>query len=1005
LTFLKTIPFVLCLLVACQGYSQLPDFHVQLLNESNGIQTTDIREITRDKFGYLWLLSQKMVQRFNGQSVQQFRFAEDLVDIAADPAGNVWISTLTTIKKFRNDGAGFEDVAINSQGTKYFGKLLVTTDSTVWMIANDGLYRYATSKRVFEHFPLASLNGGHFARRMLAASGPVLFFSCNDSLISFNTVTGNTTAIGCKNIRSIIPLNAHQVWASGINLRTQEVDFHTGRLTPLLQTQFPASVAAGFVLIKNVFPLSEQEYFVSTNQGCFRYSRITRNFNRTVLFHAGNPLADDNNYFSTYLDAEKTFWMIQEEGIIFFNPFRYSIGWLRSYPAAGKNWNNDIRAITEDRLGNLWLATVKGLTNLDIKSGQVASYLPVSGPNTFNSPSIRGLVFDGQKLIVGPTAGGIWLFDPVTKQFSRPLYPGGKKGDSLRKTVSADFINRIVTRKNGDHLVLAQYGIYIIDKQTYQVGPVLFTGTHYNTLGAVEDNDGSLWFYSGKGIVHTDAAFHFSSVDTFHKTADPVRCMVLQKDNLLWAGSLGLHEVWMEKGRIMKRRVLPQLAEQRIYLLFRDAAGNTWIGAENGLYRYLWQEQRLEWFNVTDQVQNKLFHPGAFYHASNGYVYLGGFNGLNYLMPEKMMSAPVVLKVMIEKVRINGADSLYYMDQAPLRLPAQQHTVEISFAAPYFKNTHAIQYRYRLKGLDTGWVNTGRNNSVRFSGLPAGYYSFRVQASLDNKNWYGAAQDLSFQVFPPFWATWWFRLLLVVLIIFIVYAWMQLRVRTVRRKARVKQQISELEVKALRAQMNPHFIFNAMNSIQHFTLQNDTDNANKYISKFSKLLRLVLHHTQDSKISLEDEIELLHLYLALEGLRMGADFSYQVTVDDEIDAEATRIPGMIIQPFVENAIVHGLAGKKGSRELVIAFTMPSDFYLVCEIRDNGIGMEKAQRMKKDSHELLQHKSRGIHLVKERLDLLSHDPEYRTKVDIADLKKDTGEPCGTKVMLEIPVKYL
>jgi LytS/YehU family sensor histidine kinase len=221
----------------------------------------------------------------------------------------------------------------------------------------------------------------------------------------------------------------------------------------------------------------------------------------------------------------------------------------------------------------------------------------------------------------------------------------------------------------------------------------------------------------------------------------------------------------------------------------------------------------------------------------------------------------------------------------------------------------------------------------------------------------------------------------------------------------MREQISELEVKALRAQMNPHFIFNAMNSIQHFTLQNDTDNANKYISKFSKLLRLVLHHTQHSKISLEDEIELLHLYLALEGLRMGADFSYHIIVDEEIDAEAIRIPGMIIQPFVENAIVHGLMGKKGSKELMITFTMPSDFYLLCEIKDNGVGREKAQQMKKESHDLLHYESKGIGLVKERLNLLDQDPEYRTKVIIEDLHEDKGEPCGTKVMVEIPVKYL
>ena len=214
---------------------------------------------------------------------------------------------------------------------------------------------------------------------------------------------------------------------------------------------------------------------------------------------------------------------------------------------------------------------------------------------------------------------------------------------------------------------------------------------------------------------------------------------------------------------------------------------------------------------------------------------------------------------------------------------------------------------------------------------------------------------------------------------------------------RLNKDLATWQITALRAQMNPHFIFNAMNSIQQFTLMNDSDNANLYISKFSTLLRKVLYSSQQSNISLEEEIEQLQLYLDIEKLRMGENFTYNITLDEEIEADAIKIPGMLLQPFVENAVKHGLALKEGEKRLNILFAMLDEFHLHAVITDNGIGRQRSAELKAQQ-KLMPYISKGIQLVKERLELLQQDKNLQASIHINDLPAG----AGTSVTLIIPV---
>jgi ligand-binding sensor domain-containing protein/putative methionine-R-sulfoxide reductase with GAF domain len=220
---------------------------------------------------------------------------------------------------------------------------------------------------------------------------------------------------------------------------------------------------------------------------------------------------------------------------------------------------------------------------------------------------------------------------------------------------------------------------------------------------------------------------------------------------------------------------------------------------------------------------------------------------------------------------------------------------------------------------------------------------------------------------------------------------------------KLSKDLADWQLSSLKAQMNPHFLFNVMNSIQQFTLKNDSDNANRYISKFSTLLRKVLHTSQQKYIPLEEEAEQLKLYLDIEQLRLGKDFSYKVTVDEEIEADALKIPGMLIQPFAENSLKHGLAAKEGEKKLSIHFKLMSETQVLAIITDNGIGRQKAQELKEQQQKFLPHQSRGIELIKERLQLL-HTPAGEELIVFHDLKDAEGRATGTLVEVKLPVLF-
>ena len=214
------------------------------------------------------------------------------------------------------------------------------------------------------------------------------------------------------------------------------------------------------------------------------------------------------------------------------------------------------------------------------------------------------------------------------------------------------------------------------------------------------------------------------------------------------------------------------------------------------------------------------------------------------------------------------------------------------------------------------------------------------------------------------------------------------------------QQATANELKALRSQMNPHFIFNCLNAIKSYTLNHDTEGADFYLTKFSKLMRQVLENSRSEKITLKNELETLTLYLDMEKLRAGDKLNYAFTIADDLETDFIEIPPMLIQPFVENAIWHGLMQKEEGGKIEIDCRQKNDKIVIVTILDNGIGRERAAELKTKT--ATRHKSFGMKITSERMDIINQLYHIETKITIQDLKNTEGVGVGTKVVLEIPL---
>lgn len=434
----------------------------------------------------------------------------------------------------------------------------------------------------------------------------------------------------------------------------------------------------------------------------------------------------------------------------------------------------------------------------------------------------------------------------------------------------------------------------------------------------------------------------------------------------------------------------------------KDSKGMLWVGSLSGLFcldpKRLWissilREQQGLTYDYID-VEMSITPQGKLVVSNYGVLNIIDINNFktNTLVPKPSLGSLKTMGRFLNPVDFSMKN----------RFGFQENYFEFHIVPGVLNNSSEYNYAYKLEGADKDWVTGGTRSYVSYAGLSDGNYRFVAKVCNNDGQWSDPVSLYSFTITPPFWKTWWFLTTAIALILLLMWWRYRVKLTSVHaiamKEAEFQKKVSALELKALRAQMNPHFVFNALNSIQKFILEKDHLTAAQYLTKFSRLIRLILEQSDQHLIGLDKELELLQHYLEIEAMRFDKKFEWKINVAPDIAIGNTILPTLLVQPFIENAIWHGLLHKDGPRKLLIDFKL-SEPYLHVFIEDNGIGLKAATELK--SKASLKNKSLGMQITKDRMAVIDVLLGIQTKLSLVDLTDPTGAVIGTRVEIVIP----
>lgn len=500
---------------------------------------------------------------------------------------------------------------------------------------------------------------------------------------------------------------------------------------------------------------------------------------------------------------------------------------------------------------------------------------------------------------------------------------------------------------------------------------------------------------------------------------------IVKSKNKLWIASRSKGLFFYQKDKLISINDLGGFIENNVTDIIEDKNQNLIIGTVNGkVYFSKWKNQKLIHSKILNPDKDIIGNTIFFIRKYEDYFFIGTNKGINIiknyklykfinqgenlpqttytdasidtynkkllvstykgiisldlaniLKPEKLNS-PII----VNQIKVNG-DVVSNSNQ--LTLNHNENTIEIQFGSNNIYSSKKNYYKYKIVGLTNKWSDLSSQNSLKLFNLKSGKYILIVEGKNIGTNETFEPLTFKITVLPPFWETWWFVGLIVTFFIVVLIIYIRVKIKQIKNKAKLDKRIAETKLQALQSQMNPHFVFNAMNSIQNFVIDNQTDEALKYIGEFSKLIRQTLDFSSKKYVYLNEEIEYLRRYIELENLRKKIKVDVKIKFDESINTYEFEISPMLIQPILENVFIHAFDSKTKNPKLEIEFIM-MDNKIFCVVNDNGKGFVNSNKS-----------SKGLKLVEERIRLLSLDNSRKI-----DLKTS---PTGTSVKIQMPTR--
>lgn len=754
--------------------AQPSNYHVKFFDDASGIDAGAFQriDITKDNDDFLWILQTTKVQRYDGKNAVDFSFDDRLVSILCDLEGVVWVTTETNVYRFINNRKEFEAVSIADQKQNAVGKVFQLKDKRVWLQTSEGFFeyddKYNSFKRVLADIPATN----NITRRNFAFFKSVLFFQNEDTLFSYNLSTKQIKRLPREPGVDLFPLSETKLLSTSWEYISYSFDFEKKQVNPAMAPDKKLSASPSFLYVRDLKQLDENRFIIGARNGIFEYDLKEDKYKKLNFYHAGKLMTNAHTIVRIYIDTEKKVWLGFRDGIAHYDHFRDVIALKRNTePDKINTWTDAVTNFAEDEKGNIWFTGGNGFARWNFTTDKITSYPPVQGAtDRLSQLSVRGIVYDGKYVILGPTDRGFWLFDPVQKTYKRPIYPRGEDGKKIKLLSEGDFVDQIRTLHNGDHIIVGRDALYRLNGKTYELTIFDSPPGKENANFVRQDWQKRIWIGTNKGLHCFDSSMHylFKVKDTLGDHTLRSFC-VWNNDEILVSGR-GLYSVKFQDKKIHTSIFHPFFNNINVTLLYKDHAGKLWAGTDQGLYRVDSATKEIELFDYADNVQGNGFNYDASFLSSRNILYIGGVNGINYFIPEKIPPLNHLLNVSIQKIRVNEDDSSYIHTASAFSLRYNQRSMEVSFVAPYYFNANKVKYRYMLEGFANEWKSIGSNNSVLFTSLPSGNYTFRVAASIDGIHWHESNETIRFSIGLPFWKTWWFISLVIAIAGISIYA-------------------------------------------------------------------------------------------------------------------------------------------------------------------------------------------------------------------------------------------
>lgn len=1017
----RFILFFLALGFCRPALAQQSNHLLEAYTYRQGLSDNRVRAIMQDEKGFIWIGTANGLNRFDGYNFwQYFPDKNDSTsissvtvnEIAKGPDGSLWLATGNGICRLRRGPWKFERVYnypkhVSEPRLGYIENVYPDPHGRVWVTDPDGLVCIAPDQGQHQRIvmpvvPNPPPNVPAADRNKPAR--PVWVTGCGDTAVLIGTTYGlfqlHTRRWAFRflpvaeawpfGLSHLTPAGPGQFWGMTFANGMVQVDLNTGKYRHF---------ADGDPTPQEIMAMPGGKWWVAGVSGLTEMAPGLNRIEKIKL-----PFEDDvsPNATTLFKDRSGAIWIGTDNGVVKYDPYLQGFHYTEVHRETSTIYENDIYDVLHNPDDGLWYVSSRQqsaiyvLDSLNRRQARIST-LPYTDPTR--------IFRDRKGTIWVTTRFELFQMNPRTRKLTRVPTPPRREGrGGLIWAIAEDPKGRL-------WLGLSRDGLLIYDPHTNKFtvpGPA----DGFDALRVIKiviDRAGRYaWIGTdGNGFYECDLQsmkFRRLSESPYEEL---VAASALVQDNTgqVWIGTHHSLLRYNPVNRLIRAyTVADGLPMNALEGGIEDRQGNLWFGAGDRLVRIDPRTDRVKTFDYRYGASKSPFGYCDFNISPSGELYAGGRRGFLRWRPEQLrdnQKAPTVVVTNLRAAREDIPAPTSEVDR--IWLQYNENNFRIEFAALNFTLPDENLYQWKLQDYDKDWSPPSRLREAIYAHIPQGDYQLLVKAANNDGVWNPNPLVIRVQIFPAFWQTWWFRLLVLGAIGSLAYGFIRWRIQLARERERLQstfnQRLAEVEMSALRAQMNPHFVFNCLNSINRFILLNQPLVASQYLTKFARLIRLVLDNSKSEMISLEKELDTLRLYIEMESVRFEGRFQYTIDIDEAIDPGSMDIPPMLIQPYVENAIWHGLLHRKGNDGLLEIHIQLLENNLVIGIKDNGVGRAAAQALKSKSAS--EHKSHGMNVTAERLKLLSNLYGRDIRAQVNDLLYRDGTPAGTEVVLTIP----